>query len=431
MTTYEFLRWISCKVTQVMSSQGLGSDSEHCSRHIQLYLPGMAPALPTWNGSNFTYLEWLQLYLLEWLPTLSTWNQWLNYHTLMLKIVLFDQRPQRKLSDWGMEAHKLQWFILLNGEAIRPRGLLFFILVGTLLYEFLHDIWLFNRHIQLYNRFVRWFNKNYTGAYHKKFWSNCGINDYIQGVLVPLLYITTYRVSLCPCCILLHTGCPCAPVVYYYIQGVLVPLLYITTYRVSLCPCCILLHTGCPCAPVVYYYIQGVLVPLLYITTYRVSLCPCCILLHTGCPCAPVVYYYIQGVLVPLLYITTYRVSLCPCCNNKMSDWRAWRAPLLQLYLVFAKIRNLTKYIFNFWKIQHHPLLEEHDGHACGVLLIAFKCQIWSFLNLTVVMISLPNKLYALLDQIAGQVFKTMFKWEMSKIWLFGLICKITVSAFC
>ena len=31
-------------------------------------------------GSNFTYLEWLM------------------YHTLMFKMVLFDQQPQRKLS---------------------------------------------------------------------------------------------------------------------------------------------------------------------------------------------------------------------------------------------------------------------------------------------------------------------------------------------
>ena len=37
--------------------------------------------LSTPSISNFIYLEWL------------------NYHTLILKIVLFDQKPQIKLSD--------------------------------------------------------------------------------------------------------------------------------------------------------------------------------------------------------------------------------------------------------------------------------------------------------------------------------------------
>ena len=73
--------------------------------------------------SNFTYLEWLQLYL-SGMAHNFTYLEWLNYLTLMLKMVLFDQQLQRKLSDWGTNAHRLQWFIL-NGGAIGPRGLLF------------------------------------------------------------------------------------------------------------------------------------------------------------------------------------------------------------------------------------------------------------------------------------------------------------------
>ena len=48
--------------------------------------------------SNFTYMEWLQLYLSGMAPN-CIYLKWLNYHTLMLKIVLFDQQPQRKSSD--------------------------------------------------------------------------------------------------------------------------------------------------------------------------------------------------------------------------------------------------------------------------------------------------------------------------------------------
>ena len=77
-----------------------------------------------WSISNFTYLERLQLYLSGMAPNF-TYMEWLNYHTLMLKRVLFDQQAQRKLSEWDMEAHILQWFILLNGWSIRTRFLLF------------------------------------------------------------------------------------------------------------------------------------------------------------------------------------------------------------------------------------------------------------------------------------------------------------------
>ena len=34
-----------------------GSDSEHCLKHLQLYLPGMAPTLPIWNGSQLAPSE--------------------------------------------------------------------------------------------------------------------------------------------------------------------------------------------------------------------------------------------------------------------------------------------------------------------------------------------------------------------------------------
>ena len=42
--------------------------------------------------SNFTYLEWLPLYLhvSEMAPNFI-YLEWLNYHTLMLKMVLFGQ----------------------------------------------------------------------------------------------------------------------------------------------------------------------------------------------------------------------------------------------------------------------------------------------------------------------------------------------------
>ena len=107
MTTYELLRWISCKVAHILRS---GEVILSTVRSI----------------SNFTYLEWLQPYLSGMAPnfTLPCYLEWLNYHTLMFKMVLFDQQPQRKLSDWGMEAHRLQWFIFLNGGAIRPSDLL-------------------------------------------------------------------------------------------------------------------------------------------------------------------------------------------------------------------------------------------------------------------------------------------------------------------
>ena len=57
---------------------------------------------------NFTYLEWL------------------NYHTLMLKMVLFDQQPQRKMSDWGMEAHRLVIYLVKWRSYQVERLLVFF-----------------------------------------------------------------------------------------------------------------------------------------------------------------------------------------------------------------------------------------------------------------------------------------------------------------
>ena len=48
--------------------------------------------------SQFTHLEWLQFYLSGMAPNF-TYLEWLNYHTLMLKMVLFDQQAMRKLSD--------------------------------------------------------------------------------------------------------------------------------------------------------------------------------------------------------------------------------------------------------------------------------------------------------------------------------------------
>ena len=44
--------------------------------------------------SNFTYLEWLQLYL-SVMALNFTYLDWINYHTVMLKMVLFDQQPRR------------------------------------------------------------------------------------------------------------------------------------------------------------------------------------------------------------------------------------------------------------------------------------------------------------------------------------------------
>ena len=79
--------------------------------HLQLYLPEWLPLYLSGMALNFTYLEWL------------------NDHTLMLKMVLFKQQPLEKavwLTD-GMESYRLQWFILLDGRAIRPRGLVLYI----------------------------------------------------------------------------------------------------------------------------------------------------------------------------------------------------------------------------------------------------------------------------------------------------------------
>ena len=98
MTTYEFLRCIS---------SGTNYDKIGVLGKWIWALFEASPTLPTWNGFNFTYMEWI------------------DYHALMLIMVLFDQQPQRKLSGWGMEADRLKWLISLNGGAIRPRGLLF------------------------------------------------------------------------------------------------------------------------------------------------------------------------------------------------------------------------------------------------------------------------------------------------------------------
>ena len=112
MPTYEFLRWISCKVAHIMTTYEFLTSGELILSTVR-------------SISNFAYLEWLQPYLSGMAPNF-TYLEWLNYHTLMLGMVLFDQQPQRKLSDWGMEGHRPQWFILLDGGAIRPRCLLFF-----------------------------------------------------------------------------------------------------------------------------------------------------------------------------------------------------------------------------------------------------------------------------------------------------------------
>ena len=65
MTTYEFIRWISCNVVQIMTTYELvkvwGSDSEHCSKHLQLYLPGMDPTLPIRKGSQLYLPEMAKL----------------------------------------------------------------------------------------------------------------------------------------------------------------------------------------------------------------------------------------------------------------------------------------------------------------------------------------------------------------------------------
>ena len=70
-TTYESLWWISGKAEQIMTTyEFLGYGEVILSTLFEA-----SPTLPTWNGSNIAYLEWI------------------NYHTLMLKMVLFEQQP--------------------------------------------------------------------------------------------------------------------------------------------------------------------------------------------------------------------------------------------------------------------------------------------------------------------------------------------------
>ena len=112
MATYEFLRWMSCKVAQIMTTY----EFLRCGEVILSTVRSI---------SNSTYLEWLQLYLPGMAPNFTyRYLEWLNYHTLMLKMVLFDQQPRRKLSDWGMEAHAYTSVIYLvkrrSYQAKRP-----------------------------------------------------------------------------------------------------------------------------------------------------------------------------------------------------------------------------------------------------------------------------------------------------------------------
>ena len=76
MTTYELpkvefhVKWhyheIDHNVTFLRYRE---SDSEHCSKHLKLYLPGIAPTLPIWNAA----------------PNVTWPEEWLKYHTLMLQ----------------------------------------------------------------------------------------------------------------------------------------------------------------------------------------------------------------------------------------------------------------------------------------------------------------------------------------------------------
>ena len=83
---------MSCKVAQIMTTYEFLRSGEVILGTVR-------------SISNFTYLEWLQLYLSGMAPNF-TYLEWLNYHNLIPKMVLFDQQPQRKLSDWGMEAQR-------------------------------------------------------------------------------------------------------------------------------------------------------------------------------------------------------------------------------------------------------------------------------------------------------------------------------------
>ena len=83
MTTYEFLRWISCKVAHIM-----------ITREFLRY--GKVILSTVQNISNFTYLESLQLYLSEMAPNV-TYLGMAKVSYFDASKELFEQQSSRKL----------------------------------------------------------------------------------------------------------------------------------------------------------------------------------------------------------------------------------------------------------------------------------------------------------------------------------------------